>query len=45
MIFPEPEAKEISVSRSVPGPKGDLSILILPSIAVTIVFIALKIRI
>jgi hypothetical protein len=40
-----PESRERSVSRSVPWPKGSLSILILPSISVTIVFIALKTRI
>ena len=37
--------REISLSRSVPGPKGSLSIQILLSISVTIVFIALKTRI
>ena len=42
---PEPEAKEISVLRPVPGPKDSMSILILPSISVTIVFIASKTRI
>jgi hypothetical protein len=45
MILSEPKAREISVSRSVLGPKGSLYILILPFISVTIVFIALKTRI
>ena len=31
MILPNPESREISVSQSVPGPKGSLSILIFPS--------------
>ena len=44
-ILPDPEAREISVSWSVLGPKDNLSILILPSISVTIMFIALKTRI
>jgi len=45
MILSEPKAREISVSRSILGPKGSLSIQILPFISVTIVFIALKTRI
>ena len=32
MIFPESEVRKISISRSIPGPKGSLSILILPYI-------------
>jgi len=43
--LPKLEAREISVSRFVPWPKGSLSILILHSITITIVFIALKTRI
>ena len=42
MILPEWEAREISISWSVPRPEGSLYILILPSISVTIVFIELK---
>jgi hypothetical protein len=42
MILPEPEAREISISWSVPRPEGSLYILILSSISVTIVFIELK---
>ena len=41
-ILPQPEVRKISVSQSVPEPKGSMSILILPSISVTIMFIALK---
>ena len=42
MIFPEPQAREISISWSVPRPECSLYILILLSRSVTIVFIELK---
>ena len=42
MILPEPEAREISISWSVPRPEGSLYILILPPLSVSIVFIELK---
>ena len=42
MILPEAEAREIYISWSVTPAEGNLYILILPSISVTIVFIELK---